>query len=109
MYSYNLDNVEELLAFDEACVEAANSCPQVSLPTLNRKNEISVSQIFKRWFKSETLWSLGYNVNLNMRAKLTFNRYALFTDSRIIDSETGKIYTPKDKFRVKTVVIKEAL
>ena len=103
MSGYDLSNVDEIVAFDGACCDAASGCPQWSGASVTEyESPVSAAWLFRRWFMDDTLWSLVWSDHLGSRARETFERYALIRDGRILDTETGKFFYLNDRFRIDT-------
>lgn len=100
--SYNLDDIDELVAFDSDCLKAIQNCPQAvdHAGCINPGNSVSVAGVFKSWFNRSLLWSSGYSKCLSDRARATFKRYCLFRDGRVLDSVRNVTFEPSDTFRL---------
>jgi len=100
MSGYNLENIEELIAFDADCASACCECPQNPYRTMTFRLDQphSIAGRFLFWFDNELLWKFGYDSYLSEKALETFDRYSIFRDGRIIDFISGKCFDPSDFF-----------
>lgn len=105
---YDLTDIDQLIAFDRDCQEAAANCPQYEGPShVFTKHAISVAEVFQAWFECKTLWKSGYSDYLSSKAMATFDRYAVRKNGSIVDSYAGTVHLRSEKFHVRTRYEKE--
>lgn len=77
--------VEEILQFNDDCIEAALECPQVRLDDVEvfedrdiLRKEVSAKEVVKWWKDVPVLWESGYYKCLTDEALDVFAEYKLY-------------------------------
>lgn len=103
---YDLSSIEELIEFDTACLAAKNEAPQYEeLSLINGysvSSPFSIADVFRKHFKCDVLWRLGYNTYLSPKTKNTFKRYALLRNGDVYDTKRNVLLKASDRMMLKT-------
>lgn len=78
-------SVDELLQFNDDCIEAALQCPQNRLEDVQvfedrqiLRKEVSAKEVVKWWRSCSTLWEYGYHKCLTEEALDVFKKYEIY-------------------------------
>ena len=84
---------QEMLDFNDACMDAAGHCPQGCLCEIDDRDilqgKVTPKQLVKHWLQCDTLWEYGYDECLGLDALEVFKEYNIWKALRKAEKITA--------------------